>query len=346
MDKESINVISAKGLLEGHVGNKFAQNQARIQAVVTDRPKFPPPQPKKEKLVEISATVKLNEEFQNRAQKTEDNKNKTANKPIGKNFITTTKADDLEDYWDDEDTLSKKIDVLVDLIKHSKVMIIYTGAGISTSASIPDYRSKTGVWTMKEKGIEVKTEVELDQALPTLAHNAVVELVAKGYCKLVASTNVDGLHLRSGLLKDNLCELHGNCYLEYCNTCGEQYLRYFSTINGLQDGSRAGHLTGRDCEKELCPGKLHDTIVHFGEALPLIPYQKACELGLKMDLALVVGSSMRVSPSCNMPRQAVTNGGKLVVINLQKTPFEDNVWLHIHASIDHTFKTLMDRAVQ
>jgi len=222
-------------------------------------------------------------------------------------------------------------------------MIVYTGAGISTSAAIPDYRSKTGVWTMKEKGIEVKAEIELDQAYPTLAHNAIVELITKGYCKLVVSTNVDGLHLRSGIPKENLCELHGNCYLEYCNTCSERYLRYYSTIKGLQDGSRAGHFTGRNCEKEKCNGKLMDTIVHFGEALPLDHYQRACELGLKMDLAIVVGSSMRVSPSCNMPRQAVTNGGKLVVINLQKTSFEDHIWLHIHASIDHVFKLLMER---
>ncbi len=49
-----------------------------------------------------------------------------------------------------------------------------------------------------------------------------------------------------------------------------------------------------------------------------------------MDLAIVLGSSMRVSPSCNIPRKALdTPGGKLIVINLQKTPFEDEIWLHI-----------------
>jgi NAD+-dependent protein deacetylase sirtuin 6 len=40
----------------------------------------------------------------------------------------------------------------------------------------------------------------------------------------------------------------------------------------------------------------------------------------KADLALVMGTSMKVSPACNMPAKALKNdGGKLVICNLQLT---------------------------
>ena len=45
------------------------------------------------------------------------------------------------EYFDPEDELKDKISELASLVKNSKHMIGFTGAGISTSAGIPDYRS-------------------------------------------------------------------------------------------------------------------------------------------------------------------------------------------------------------
>ena len=42
----------------------------------------------------------------------------------------------------------------------------------------------------------------------------------------------------------------------------------------------------------------------------------------KADLALVLGSSLKVGPACDMPAQVAKNGGKLVIVNLQHTPFD------------------------
>lgn len=39
------------------------------------------------------------------------------------------------------------------------------------------------------------------------------------------------------------------------------------------------------------------------------------------DLHLIMGSSMRVTPACNMPMASLTNG-KVVIVNLQKTPVD------------------------
>ena len=40
------------------------------------------------------------------------------------------------------------------------------------------------------------------------------------------------------------------------------------------------------------------------------------------DLAIVLGSSLKVGPACDMPVKVAKNGGKLVIINLQRTPFD------------------------
>jgi len=42
----------------------------------------------------------------------------------------------------------------------------------------------------------------------------------------------------------------------------------------------------------------------------------------KADLALVLGSSLKVGPACDMPAQVAKNGGQLVIVNLQQTPFD------------------------
>jgi len=63
------------------------------------------------------------------------------------------------------------------------------------------------------------------QALPTLSHKAIAELVGRGMIKFMVSTTVDGLHMRTGLKRlTNLAELHGNSYLEACNRCNRAFV--------------------------------------------------------------------------------------------------------------------------
>jgi len=226
---------------------------------------------------------------------------------------------------------------LAEIVRTSKHLVVYTGAGVSTSAKIPDYRGPQGVWTLREKGQSPHFEVTIEQALPTPTHMALVELYKHKIMKFLASTNVDGLHRRSGIPEHGMTEFHGNCYLEVCSkkACGKEYLRTFDASS-----HRSDHKTGRKCDE--CGNHLMDSIINFGENLPQRELENAAFEAGKSDLSLVLGTSMRVSPANQFPLQAVTNGGKLVIINLQKTPYDKKAHLIIRERTDKVILMLFN----
>ena len=152
------------------------------------------------------------------------------------------------------------------------------------------------------------------------------------------------MHRRSGFQADEMAELHGNAYKEYCEKCGADYIRAFDVTV-----KRSGRYTGRLCQNEECNGKLRDSIINFGEMLPENELEKAQQHTAKADLVIMLGSSMRVSPACNIPELSYKrkeNPGKLVIVNLQKTHYDE--WcetsggMRIGAKIDDLFEMVMD----
>lgn len=56
---------------------------------------------------------------------------------------------------------------------------------------------------------------------------ALLALEQNGKLTYICSQNVDGLHLRSGVPRQHLAELHGNCFAERCKKCKQEYVRDF-----------------------------------------------------------------------------------------------------------------------
>lgn len=54
--------------------------------------------------------------------------------------------------FNEEDTpiFQKKLDQLAAMVKKSKYTVFYTGAGVSTSAGVGDYRGPSGAWTNRK----------------------------------------------------------------------------------------------------------------------------------------------------------------------------------------------------
>jgi len=167
------------------------------------------------------------------------------------------------EFHDEPEVLASKVAQLAALIRHSRYFVAFTGAGISHSAGIETYRGPNGFWTRRDKGLPPPKSVALDAARPTLGHMALLAMVRSGSLKHVVSTNVDGLHRRSGLSVDEMSELHGNCYKENCRGCKREYIRNY---DASARGVRADHQTGRSCDTchgPLCMSSLSLRLFHL-----------------------------------------------------------------------------------
>ncbi len=173
----------------------------------------------------------------------------------------------------------------------------------------------------------------LSEASPTLAHRILKAMVDVGLVGHIVSTNMDGLFVRCGVPMEKLSELHGSCFREYCVDCNRQYWRPFDTLTTRE--ARWTHLTCRVCDS--CGGDLRDSIVHFTEPWT---FEEEMRRGLlacyNAKLALVVGTSMLVQPSCAFPRKAE----KMVLVNLQRTPVDDRCEEKVYCESDMFFQLL------
>lgn len=76
------------------------------------------------------------------------------------------------------------------------------------------------MWTLEKKGLKPNINISFDDAIPTKTHMALQRLVKLGKIQYIISQNIDGLHLKSGVPRDHLAELHGNMFVDQCGTCG------------------------------------------------------------------------------------------------------------------------------
>jgi NAD-dependent SIR2 family protein deacetylase len=231
----------------------------------------------------------------------------------------------------------------------------YSLAGISTACGIPDFRSGMdtvletgpGCWELAaNKGKKVaatkkkKVKTTMASAYPSKTHMSFVHMIEAGLMKFLISQNVDGLHRRSGVPADKISELHGNTNIEKCKDCGKCYLRDSRVRNAQKVHD---HRTGRHWDDQDCQGDLEDSIINFGEGLPEDDLDAAFNHGSCADLCLCMGSSLRVTPAADIPKATFDNGGKLVIVNLQKTPLDAYAALSIYGKCDDVMERLMTK---
>ncbi|CAN0875113.1 NAD-dependent protein deacetylase SRT1 [Linum grandiflorum] len=243
----------------------------------------------------------------------------------------------MAEFFDSSSLLQEKIGRLAKIIQKSKHLVVFTGAGISTACGIPDFRGPKGIWTLQREGKALpQASLPFHRAMPSITHMALVELEKAGILKFVISQNVDGLHLRSGIPREKLSELHGNSFMEQCPSCGAEYFRDFEVETiGLKE-------TSRRCSDLNCGAQLKDTVLDWEDALPdkeMLPAEKHCRMA---DVVLCLGTSLQITPACNLPLKCLRGGGKIVIVNLQKTPKDKKACLVIHGLVDKVITGVME----
>ncbi|KAK3731474.1 hypothetical protein QZH41_013653 [Actinostola sp. cb2023] len=255
----------------------------------------------------------------------------------------------LPEYFDSAEELESKVERLVEWIRDASHVVVHTGAGISTSSGIPDFRGPKGVWTLEEKGLSPNFEVSFETAEPSLTHMALMKMVQEGLIHYVISQNVDGLHLKSGFPRSKLSELHGNMFVDKCDKCGKEYIRKTATTTvGLKRNGRSceqkrqrGHCRYK-IEMETSKGKLRDTILDWEDNLPFNDLLSAERQSRQADLSICLGTSLQILPSGNLPLMTKKNGGKIVIVNLQKTKHDKKADLKINYFVDDVMKKVLE----
>ncbi|RVE47277.1 hypothetical protein evm_008074 [Chilo suppressalis] len=207
------------------------------------------------------------------------------------------------------------LDGIVKWIKSDrcKNIITLSGAGISTAAGIPDFRSpETGLYHNLQKYnlpepqaiFEINffrqnpkpffclaKEMYPGNFKPTTSHYFIRLLHEKGLLLRHYTQNIDTLERRADLPDDKLVEAHGTFYTSHCLECRKEY-----TLDFVKDRIFADEIP--ICTE--CPGVVKPDIVFFGESLPE-RFQRCLQEDFeRCDMLIIMGSSLEVQPFASL----------------------------------------------
>ncbi len=249
---------------------------------------------------------------------------------------------------------SAAIERVAQLLHEADAVAYLTGAGISTESGIPDFRGPQGVWTknpaaekaanignfMNNRDVRVNSWKNrlgggmTEGVEPNAGHVAIAELEAMGKVSMLVTQNVDGLHQAAGSSAGNVVEVHGTVRDYRCMGCGDQ-----GSIEVVLQRVQAGE---EDPECKLCGGILKSATISFGQSLVREDLERAQMAAANADLLLAVGTSLGVYPIAAMPEITLQQGGKLVIVNAQETPFDGHASEILRGQIGTVLPAVVD----
>ena len=238
--------------------------------------------------------------------------------------------------------MENKIQQFKQLVNESNNIVFFGGAGVSTESGIPDFRSKDGLYNQKydyppEEILShtffinhtdafykfYKDKMNSLKYEPNITHIKIAELEKKGKIKAIVTQNIDGLHQKAG--SKNVYELHGSVLKNYCMKCHKFYnAEYVFTSKGIP--------------KCTCGGIIKPDVVLYEEGLDEEILENAILAIQKADVMIVAGTSLTVQPASSLLNYY--KGHKLVLINRDKTPYDDRADLVIHESLGNVFENI------
>ena len=238
--------------------------------------------------------------------------------------------------------MNSKLDTLKTWVDESRRIVFFGGAGVSTESGIPDFRSVDGLYNQKfkyppetiishsffeerpEEFFEFYKEKMLPLGFePNVTHKVLARWEGEGRLSAVVTQNIDGLHQKAG--SKNVLELHGSVLRNYCVRCHRSYSAEF--VKNSKGVPR--------CD---CGGVVKPDVVLYEESLDQDVMYRAARAISEADLLIVAGTSLTVWPAAGMIRYY--RGNRLVLINRDETPFDNEADLVLHESLGAVFKTL------
>ena len=215
-------------------------------------------------------------------------------------------------------TLGAVADYMRDEGGRPKKIVVMTGAGISTSAGIPDFRSPdTGLYAnlarldlpFAEAVFDISyfrqnpdpfymlaKELYPGQFFPTIAHAFIALLEEKYMLQMLFTQNIDCLERRAGVPAEKIVEAHGSFATQRCIDCKTEY-----PDDLMKSSVQAGQVP--HCIVPQCNGLVKPDIVFFGEALPEAFFSNR-HVPATADMIIVMGTSLSVQPFASLPSLA------------------------------------------
>ena len=234
------------------------------------------------------------------------------------------------------------IDKLQNLIDKSDNIVFFGGAGVSTESGIKDFRGRDGLYKTKyndyppeymlsRKCLYDNTEMfynyyrknmDVCGAKPNITHKYLKKLEDRNKLKAIITQNIDGLHSQVGC--KNVLEIHGTINKNYCDKCNKEYSGdYIFKSKGIP--------------KCNCGGLIRPNVVLYGESLPK-EFDQSVHYISNCDLLIVAGTSLTVEPAASLVK--LFKGNNLVIINLDKTPYDSIADLVINDYLGNVFSKL------
>ncbi|CAN6674481.1 NAD-dependent protein deacetylase Hst2p [Trichomonascus vanleenenianus] len=218
-----------------------------------------------------------------------------------------------------------------------KKVVFMVGAGISTSAGIPDFRSPdTGLYANLEKLKLPYPEAVFDISYfkrnpkafytladelypgkfePTLFHHFIKKVQDKGLLLRVFTQNIDTLERIAGVEGEYIVEAHGSFATNRCIKCQAEL-----SMAEMREAMRRGKTRSVGiprCKRQWCNGLVKPDIVFFGESLPHRFFERMEQDIEKADLAIIAGTSLTVYPFAELPN-LLSEECVRVLINMER----------------------------
>ena len=247
----------------------------------------------------------------------------------------------------------------------AKHIAVLTGAGISTSAGIPDFRGPKGVWTQHPEQMSVydidaflssaeerkyswrwQKESPVWNAQPGTAHRALVKLEKAGMLSLLATQNFDALHEKAGNSPDLVVNLHGSIGTSHCMKCHAKYdtADIMNNLDNEPDPHCHRHLPYKN--NQVCNGIIKTDVVYFGEMLPEGAMEKSMSLAAKADEFWAIGSTLEVFPAASLVPVAAQAGVPVTIMNMGSTQYDRLATRLIQEDIATALPKLVDETIQ